>query len=231
VTTLTLTYPYVDRQAVVSPALPRYVNANVSNAKLSNPVAASSAVSASSRDEDLIEAILDGNDGAFRCLVERYQAHVTRTVTGMLGKNQEVDDCVQDVFIRLYGSLGKYRGEAQIKTYVTRIAVNRSLDLLRKRQRSFFVPWETKEVEEVESHAPGPIDNLLTADRQKQLRKALDKLAPKHRAVIVLRLIDGMSTSDTADVLGVPYGTVLSRLKRALGRLKHELGGDEYENE
>ena len=206
--------------------IPRYVTATVSNAAVTV-----SSVSADTRDEDLIEAILDGNDGAFRFLVERYQSHVTRTVTGMLGKSTEVDDCVQDVFIRLYGSLGKYRGEAQIKTYVTRIAVNRSLDFLRKRQRSFFVPWETQEVEEIESSAPGPIDNLLTADRQKQLRNALDKLAPKHRAVIVLRLIDGMSTSDTADVLGVPYGTVLSRLKRALGRLKHELGGIGYENE
>ncbi len=189
------------------------------------------AVAADSEDEAVIDAVLGGDDGAFRHLVERYQSHVARTVTGMLGKTQEVDDCVQDVFVRLYGSLDKYRGEAKIKTYVTRIAVNRSLDILRKRKRSFFVPWEAGEVEEVESTSAGPEDNLFLADRQNQIRRALDRLVPKHRAVVVLRLIDGMSASETADVLGVPYGTVLSRFKRALASLKQALEKEGYENE
>lgn len=189
------------------------------------------AISMDSSDEELIEATIGGDDRAFRFLVQRYQSHVARTVTGMLGKTPEVDDCVQDVFIRLYGSLSKFRGEAQIKTYVTRIAVNRSLDFLRKRKRSFFAPWETKEVEQVKSTAADPVDDLLSSDRREQLRRALDKLSPKHRAVVVLRLVDGMSTSEAADVLGVPYGTVLSRLKRALGSLKNVLESDGYENE
>ena len=190
--------------------------------------AARPTVSADSVDQELVDACLDGDEHAFRILVERYQDHVARTVTGMLGRSEEVDDCVQEVFIRLYRSLDKFRGESQVKTYITRIAINRSLDILRKRKRSFFTPWETKEVEEVESPAPSPVDTLLSSDRREQLRRALDGLAPKHRAVVVLRLVDGLSTSETADILGVPYGTVLSRLKRALSRLKLELQEEEY---
>jgi len=177
-----------------------------------------------SSDERLIHASIGGDERAFRYLVERYQNHVTRTVTGMLGKTRDVDDCVQDVFIRLYASLARYRGEASIKTYVTRIAINRSLDVLRKKKRSFFTPWDSSEIEMVESSAPRPDDDVVSSDQRKQLRAALDCLTPRHRSVVVLRLIDGFSTAETADVLGVPYGTVLSRLTRALDKLNHLLG-------
>lgn len=213
------TYPV----SVLCPALPRLLQWPLRLSKSSFDDS-EGRVFAASRDEQLIDATLQGDERAFRYLVERYQAHVARTVTGMLGKTQDVDDCVQDVFIRLYGSLTRFRGESSVKTYVTRIAVNRSLDVLRKRQRSFFVPWDRSAVENIESDAPRPDDTLVYSDQRIQLRQALDSLSSRHRTVVVLRLIDGMSTSETADVLGVPYGTVLSRLKRALGKMKKAFG-------
>lgn len=189
--------------------------------------ASHSEVTNESTDEELAAAILGGDDHAFRVLVERYQSHVVRTVTGMLGKSEEVDDCVQEVFIRLYGSLMNYRGDASVKTYVTRIAINRSLDILRKRKRSRLVQWDDAAAAKLESRLPGPDDEAENSDQRRQLRLALDSLPSKHRTIVVLRMIDGLSTAETADVLGVPYGTVLSRLKRALGKLKYAMGESE----
>ena len=187
---------------------------------------ASAQLSSQAGDDVLVAAASGGDDRAFRLLVERYQDHVVRTVTGMLGRSQDVDDCVQDVFIRLYGSLARYRGEASIKTYVTRIAINRSLDLLRRRKRSIMQPLDAEYADGIESESPRPDADVITDDERRVLRNALNLLAPKYRAVIVLRLVDGLSTSETADVLGVPYGTVLSRLKRGLGKLKLTLSED-----
>ena len=218
---LQLTYPALQAKLILPRLLPwppRIQESSVTRANESP--------SCISSDELLINAVIGGDRRAFRYLIERYQNQVTRTVTGMLGKTQEVDDCVQDVFIRLYASLTRYRGEASIKTYVTRIAINRSLDVLRKKKRSFFAPWDNSEVDLMESGVPRPDDDIVSAELRKQLRNALDSLAPRHRSVVVLRLIDGMSTAETADVLGVPYGTVLSRLTRALGKLKLVLGED-----
>ena len=175
-------------------------------------------------DARLIEGALDGDERAFRYLVERYQSQVIKTVTGMLGDSAEVHDVVQDVFIRLHGALSTYRGESTIKTFLTRIAINRSLDILRRRKRVFFVSMDSDSIETVESSAPGPEMSAIASDEQRLLRTAIDALPPKHKAVIVLRMIEGYSTSETADILGVPYGTVLSRLKRGISKLKQELG-------
>jgi len=109
---------------------------------------------------------------------------------------------------------------------VTRIAINRSLDLLRKRKRNVMQPLDAEHADGIASDGPAPDDEAISADMRRVLRHALNTLAPKYRAVVVLRLIDGMSTSETADVLGVPYGTVLSRLKRGLGKLKLTLSED-----
>jgi DNA-directed RNA polymerase specialized sigma24 family protein len=109
------------------------------------------AISARSGDAILVEGTLDGNERAFRLLVERHQGAIVRTVTGMLGDTQEVDDTVQEVFIRFYAALRTFRAEASVRTFLTRIAINRSLDVLRIRRRREFLPWEHETAKEVES--------------------------------------------------------------------------------
>lgn len=180
-------------------------------------------VTLDSPDAVLIDATLDGGEQAFRILVERYQSQIVRTVTGMLGQTDDVDDTVQEVFIRFHAALATFRGQSSVKTYLTRIAINRSLDVLRSRRRRFFVPWEAEQTEDVASELPKPDEVAMRADEHRQLRSAINTLSPRHKAVVVLRLIDGLSTKETADVLKVPYGTVLSRLKRALTNLKETL--------
>jgi RNA polymerase sigma-70 factor (ECF subfamily) len=143
---------------------------------------------------------------------------VAATVIGMLGPTPEAEDVGQETFIRFYQSLKKFRGDSSIGTYITRIAINLSLNELkrRKRQRTYFSSKSADQIENVPETRPeneqGEIKDLV--------QKGLQKLEPKFRAVIVLRLIDGYSTQETAEILNLPKGTVLSRLARAQIKLR-----------
>jgi len=175
-------------------------------------------------EETLIHDALDGNEDAFRTLVERYMDEVSRTVTGMMGPGPEIDDVVQEVFIKLHRSLSSFRGDSSLKTFVIRMAINKSLDALRKRKRTRWLqPWGV--LDEREPVATDRSDrNIQQSEKSRLLRSAVDRLPEKQRAVVVLRLIEDLSTEETSKVLGIPYGTVLSRLKRGVERLKTELG-------
>lgn len=175
-------------------------------------------------DQEWIDATLGGDDQAFRRIVEAHVDEVSRTVTGMLGPGPEIDDVVQEVFIKLHRSLGSFRGEASLRTYVVRMAINKSLDTLRKRKRARWLqPFSPEDpYEPVSSDATD--GNLDEAECHASLRAAVDKLPEDQRAVVVLRLIEDYSTDETARILNIPYGTVLSRLKRGVEKLKKELG-------
>jgi RNA polymerase sigma-70 factor (ECF subfamily) len=172
-------------------------------------------------DAELVVRALRRDDGAFRILVERYESTVASTVIGMLGPSDEADDVGQETFIRFHRSLKKYRGEASLKTYLTRIAINLSLNAL-KRRRTLIERFVSRD--QTDAPLPEPALNGVTAvdsrETEEAVRHAIGQLSPKHRAVIVLRMIDGYSTKETADILGIPAGTVLSRLARAMEALK-----------
>ena len=175
-------------------------------------------------DRELISRSRRGDEGAFRALVERYEPRVAATVIGMLGSGDEAEDVGQETFIRLYRSLDRFRGDASLGTYVTRIAINLSLTALKRRKRwtSRFVRQDDG-AREVPDRAGDPRDDLDREDTALRVRQAVDRLSPKHRAVVVLRMIDGYSTREAAEILGVPPGTVMSRLARAMERLESEL--------
>lgn len=168
-------------------------------------------------DETLIRAFLAGDAEAFRQLVKRYEPVVVNTICGMLGPVTEVDDIAQETFIRFYRGLKNFRRDASLKTWVTRIAINQSIEAMkrRKRRRLFFQQEQpVDELQIADEHAVAGYD-----DTKEFLMKAIRKLDEKSRAVIVLRLIDGYSTNETAEILRVPIGTVLSRLARAQTKL------------
>lgn len=173
---------------------------------------------------DLAAARL-GDSQAFARLVERHEGRVAATVIGMLGEGPEAEDVGQEVFIRLHAALHRFRQEARLSTYITRIAINLSLDRLRARQRLLG------RVFGIEHDELGPLEpaqdagDLLDArERARLVRRAVRQLRPAWRAVVVLRLLQGYSTLETAELLGVPKGTVLSRLARASAALREHLG-------
>lgn len=180
-------------------------------------------------DTALVAASADGDRRAFRELMDRYIDDVSRTVAGMLGAGQEVDDIVQDAFIRLYRALPTFRGDASVKTYVTRIAINRSLDEIRARKRRRWLrPWEEVDGRDELAGDRHASDDAESTDRDRLLRQAIDTLPAAQRAVVVLRMIEEYSTDETADILGIAYGTVLSRLKRGLDKLRKTLSDSGY---
>lgn len=171
-------------------------------------------------DQTLVSKTLKGDDHAFAEIIRRHQHTVARTVTGMLGNSVDAEDVGQQVFIRLYRALGDFRGEAMLSTYITRIAINLSINELRRKKK--FSQWfkslgdvTDKTNQELQLHEQNNSNDL-----NEIILKALDLLEPDFRSVVVLRLIEGYSTKETAEMLNIPLGTVLSRLSRAQEKLK-----------
>ena len=175
-------------------------------------------------DEQLTAAAREGDDSAFEQIVRRHEPAVAATVIGMLGRCIEAEDVGQETFIRLHRGLSRFRGEASLKTYITRIAINLSLNELKRRKRrvSLFSRKPVEEFHNLEAKGEGS----ERRDTRDMVRKAIDQLDDKFRPVVVLRLIDGYSTEETAKILEIPAGTVLSRLARAQQKLKAILTTD-----
>jgi len=164
-------------------------------------------------ENTLIDQVNEGNTGAFKELVNRYERPVSNVVIGLLGNTAEAEEIAQDVFIRFYKNSSRFRKESSLKTYLTRIAINLSLNELKKRKR-------TKErfVAEEEINVPyggESEDSPSGYDLKEAVEIALQQLDVRQRAVFVLRIIEGYDTSETAKILNIPKGTVLSRLHRA----------------
>ena len=171
-------------------------------------------------DQSLLHAARKGDKMAFRYLVERYEPVVAATINGMLGAGPDADDVGQETFIRFYKNLEVFEEKSSIKTYLVRIAMNRSIDELRRRKKS---QKRNRSVDDLEGSVLEPSeDGSKISDlrsEQEFVKKAINQLADDHRSVVVLRMIDGYSTKETAAILDIPEGTVLSRLARANKKL------------
>lgn len=184
-------------------------------------------------DIKLLEEVKSGNTEAFSIIVKRYQNQVARTIIGMLGNTSEADDVGQEVFIRLYKSINNYRGDATLGTYLTRIAINLSLNEIKRQKRQkihgAYSSNNNDDKRDQLQNLPNYDDEHEARDTQELVQTALSKLDPKFRSVIVLRMLKGFSTKETAKALNLPLGTVLSRLTRAQDKLKIELKRLGYE--
>ncbi len=168
-------------------------------------------------DAQLLREAREGSGDSFKELVRRYESRVAATVVGMLGRCPEADDVGQETFIRFYKAMHDFRGDAELGTYLTRIAINLSLNELKRRKRRFQVfPKSTDSVHDMTDDSINPD----AGDTKAVINKALQKLEPDFRSVVVLRLIQGYSTKEAAGMLNIPEGTVLSRLSRAQLKLK-----------
>lgn len=164
-------------------------------------------------DEELVANSREGDLAAFKTLVVRHEGKIAGVVRSMLGPTPEAEDVGQEVFIRFYEALGKFRGDSAVGTYLTRIAINLSLNEIKKRKRRFLIFAKEEDGW-----------NRRTPDDGKDLNELISyefgQLDPDFRAVATLRLVQGYSTEETAKILGIPLGTVLSRLARAQKKLR-----------
>lgn len=171
-------------------------------------------------DEDaLVKASLGGDKDAFGEIVTRYQRMVARTVKGMLGDTVFAEDLGQEVFIKLYYSLPEFRGDARLSTYIQRIAVNLTLNEIKRRKRFLSMFTQTGDSEAYE-YDVADSDDEERKDAKELVSKALKQMDPKFRLILTMRMLQGYSTKETAEILELPLGTVLSRLARAQEQMR-----------
>ena len=186
-------------------------------------------------EAQLVERARRGDAQAFRTLVERYQRRVYSLALGFLKDPDEARDISQEAFLKVYRHLPTFQGTASFYTWLYRITVNLCIDLRRKAGRGNQVEFDEKIArEEVGSPADGlstqrlgfdPGRALHNTELRGRLTTALAKLSEQHRAVLLLREVDGLSYKEIADVLECPEGTVMSRLfhaRRQMQELLHE---------
>lgn len=168
-------------------------------------------------DKALVEAVKSGDNTAFSHIVLKYEKLIAGVVKGMIGNNG-VDDIGQETFIRFYRSVDQYKGESGLGTYLVRIAVNLTLNEIKKRnRRKWFSLDDGLKIQREAEDEYGRMEN------SEIINIALTKLSPDFRSVVVLRIMQGYSTKETAEILQVPLGTVLSRLARGQEKLREIL--------
>jgi len=166
-------------------------------------------------DKVLVSRAKNGDLAAFEEIVNKYKPMMAKVIIGMVGNREDAEDIGQEAFIRFYNSMHQYKADASLGTYLTRIAINLSLNELKKRQTKNLSSLEEK-------HERFHSDNTSQTrrDQKEIIDKALLQLDTKYKSVVVLRLIEGFSTKETAKILKLPLGTVLSRLARGQEKLK-----------
>jgi RNA polymerase sigma-70 factor (ECF subfamily) len=167
-------------------------------------------------DEALVRRAVAGDRAAFTELVRRHERRMFAVAVRMLGREEDALDATQDAFLTVYRKLEQFRGESAFTTWLHRITVNACYDVLRKRARQPMLHLATDDDRE---HEPGPPveDHAGAVAGGLDAQRALEQLPPDFRAVLVLADVQDLSYEEVADILGVPIGTVRSRLHR--GRL------------
>ncbi len=182
-------------------------------------------------DDALIRAAQDGDEEAYRVLMERYKGRAFHVALGITGDPDDALDVVQEAFVKAYYNLKGYRFGANFYTWFYRLLVNRAIDRWRKTARSPTVPldekWLSEEVSPPESVAYPRTPEELAQNRQLSdaLTRAIAGLPEYHRAVIILREVDGLAYEEIAKSLNCSVGTVMSRLHYARAKLKEALKG------
>ena len=185
----------------------------------------------SADDRRLITECLKGRSAAYGELVRRYQDRLFNAVYRLLDQPEDAQDVVQEAFISAYQSLASFKGDAQFFTWLYRIAMNAAIS--HRRKHKLAVSLETGSKNELlidpldESAYSQPGDLLEQREEESRLKSALNRLSVEHRAVLILKDIDGQKYEDIAEIMGVPVGTVRSRLHRARTELRDLLLQDE----
>jgi len=170
-------------------------------------------------DREEIEACRRGESEAFDRLVERYQRHVYRLCYRYVNNHHDANDMAQDVFLKAYKALGRFRGDSSFSTWLYRIAVNTCLNFrAARRPESHELP------DGLPDPAVGAADRLDRDERSRRVRDAVHRLPEKQRATVILKVYHDLTHEEVAQILGSSVGTVKANLFHALGNLRKLLG-------
>ena len=181
-------------------------------------------------DNGLVSILKSGEPEAFNSLVEEFQDKVINTCYGFLHNKEDAEDTAQEVFIEVYRSINRFKEESRLSTWIYRIAVSKSLDALKKKNRKKrfarirgLFSNESPGEEVFESSDLNPEDRLEFNERSKILKQALDSLAENQRIAITLFQYEGYSYIDIAEIMGTTLSAVESLIHRAKKNLQKKL--------
>jgi RNA polymerase sigma-70 factor, ECF subfamily len=185
------------------------------------------------RDDEslLVSSAKAGDTGAFEELVNRYERKIFRLAMNITQNREDAEDVMQDAFLKSYQNLDRFQGDSRFYTWLVRIAVNEALMKLRKRrpnQVSLDEPLKDGDGEEsvfreIEDWGPSPEKRFAQTELNEILNSVIGELDPIFRVAFLLRDVEGLSTEDTAQILGISVAAVKSRLLRARLKLRQKL--------
>ncbi len=185
----------------------------------------------SADDHRLIAECLKGDTAAFGALVRRYQDRLYNTVYRMVDNAEDAYDVVQEAFFNAYQSLESFKGDSLFFTWLYRIAVNTAISLKRKQRVVLSIDAGRNGEQGIEPLDPSEMSRpghaLEQAEQERRVQQALSRLSPEHRAVLVMKDMEGQKYETMAEILQVPIGTIRSRLHRARLELRELLEKDE----
>ncbi len=180
----------------------------------------------STADSDLVATAITGVEGSFEELVRRYQRPISAYVYRMVGNYESALDLTQEIFIKVYGSLGRYRPEFKFSTWIYKIAHNSAVDHLRRnstREQSLIHGTEGDNFElPVESGRLTPEQESERKERRVEIEAVVRTLPANYRELIILRHSQDLTYEEIVDVTGLPLGTVKNRLFRAREMMRQQ---------
>jgi RNA polymerase sigma-70 factor, ECF subfamily len=180
-------------------------------------------------DAELVRRALGRDGDAFRAIMQRHNQRLYRIARSVLRNSVEAEDAVQEAYVAAFTNLASYRGESPLAAWLSRIVMNEALGRLRRKPAaSDFAPLEAvPEAEIIQFPSSAPHDDPERTMAQRQIlqlvENATDALPEVYRVVFVIRVIEGMSVEETADLLGIKPETVKTRLHRARALLREQL--------
>ena len=176
-------------------------------------------------DWQLVQKCQAGDIASFQELVSRYHQKVYMVIVGLLRNPDDAMEVAQESFFRAYRKITSFQGQSSFYTWLYRIAVNICIDHQRRQKRN---PLEFREsmdevFEQQNEVARDPFSDVHDRELREKILSAIDDLSPEHKAVIVLRTLEGMSYKDISEILGCSEGTVMSRLHYARKKLQNKL--------
>jgi RNA polymerase sigma-70 factor (ECF subfamily) len=178
---------------------------------------------AGATDAELVAASLAGDPSAFDTLVERHRRNVYHVCYRFVGNHEDASDLTQDVFLRAFRALRRFKGQSSVGTWLYRIAVNVSLNRVSVKTPE-LEPIDARQLVDRRSDTPG--ERILRDERARQVRTAIAKLPRKQRASLILRMYHDMSHQEIADTLGSTVGAVKANVFHGLRNLKKLLEGE-----
>jgi RNA polymerase sigma-70 factor, ECF subfamily len=172
-------------------------------------------------DAEIVRRVVEGDTALFEILMRRYNQRVYRAVRAVLRDDDDVEDVMQQAYLNAFANLRRFEERAQFSTWLIRIAVNEALGRARKRGR--MESWGDELMSVIQSNEPSPEQSAATVQMREVMEEELAALPLPYRTVLVLRDVEGLSTSETASVLGVSEDVVKTRLHRARAMVRDGL--------